>query len=393
MHEIVVVSAVRTPIGKFQGALSSVSAPALGARAIATAVERASLPPERVDHVFFGNVLQAGVGQAPGRQAALGAGLPASVGVVTVNKVCGSGMRAMMDAANALRCDEFKIVVAGGMESMSNAPYALPALRAGARMGNTSAVDTMVHDGLWDPYRDQHMGQCAELCARKYGLTRESQDAFALESYRRAQAATQEGKFSAELVPVHVPQRKGKPIQVLEDEEPFASPLEKVPQLKPAFDPNAGSITAANASKINDGASALVLMRADHAKELGLPPLARLVSQASFAQEPEWFTTAPTQAILKALKLAGISKSEITRWEINEAFANVTMAATLDLGLDPTTVNVHGGSVALGHPIGASGARIVTTLLHAMIQDRQRYGCAAICIGGGEATAVVLERM
>lgn len=393
MKEVVVVSAVRTPIGKFLGGLASVSAPRLGAAAIAAALERAGVAPDAVDQVVFGNVLQAGIGQAPARQASIYAGLPTSVGAVTLNKVCGSGMRAMMDAGNAIRSGEFEVVVAGGMESMSNAPYLLQAMRGGARMGNSAATDSMIHDGLWDPYGDKHMGNCAELCAKKYGFTREDQDAFALQSYERAQAAAKNGKFDPELVTVQVPQRKGDPVEVAVDEEPFGAPLDKMTKLKPAFDRESGTVTAANASKINDGACAMVLMSADKAKELGVTPIARLVSQGSFAQEPEWFTTAPATAMKRAIDASGLKQNEITRWEINEAFANVTMAATRELELDPAEVNVHGGAVALGHPIGASGARIVTTLLHAMIQDDQRYGCAGICIGGGEGTSVILEKV
>lgn len=393
MKEVVIVSAVRTPIGKFLGTLSSVSAPRLGAVAISGALDRAGVKADAVDHVYFGNVLQAGIGQAPARQASIYAGLPNQVGAITLNKVCGSGMRALMDAGNAIRGGEFDVVVAGGMESMSNAPYLLKAMRGGARMGDSGATDSMIHDGLWDPYGDSHMGNCAELCAKKYGFTREEQDAFALQSYERAQAAAKGGKFASELVSVHVPQRKGDPIEVSEDEEPFGAPLDKMTKLKPAFDRDNGTVTAANASKINDGASALVMMSADKAKALGVDPIARLVSQGSFAQEPEWFTTAPATAMKRAIDASGLKQNDITRWEINEAFANVTMAATRELELNPEQVNVHGGAVALGHPIGASGARIVTTLLHAMIQDDQRYGCAGICIGGGEGTAVVLEKL
>ncbi|MEM6731463.1 MAG: acetyl-CoA C-acetyltransferase [Myxococcota bacterium] len=393
MKEVVVVSAVRTPIGKFLGSLASVPAPRLGAAAITAAVERAGVNPDQIQHVYFGNVLQAGIGQAPARQAALYGGLPKSTGAVTVNKVCGSGMRALMDASNAIRVGEWDIAIAGGMESMSNAPFVLQGHRQGHKMGNGQLVDLMINDGLWDPYGDKHMGNCAELCAAKYGFSREDQDAFALQSYERAQAAVKDGRFNDELVRVEIPQRKGDAVVVSEDEEPFGAPLEKMGKLKPAFDRDAGTITAANASKLNDGASALVVMSAEKAKELGLEPIARVVSQGSFAQEPEWFTTAPAAAMKQAIDRSGLSQNDITRWEINEAFANVTMAATRELELDPEQVNVHGGAVALGHPIGASGARIVTTLLHAMVQDGQRYGCAGICIGGGEGTSVIFENL
>lgn len=392
MKSVVIVSAVRTPIGKFLGGLQSLSAPILGGVAIRGALERAKVDPTEVEHVYFGNVLQAGIGQAPARQAAHFGGLPRSAGAITVNKVCGSGMRALMDAANAIRVGEWDVVIAGGMESMSNAPHFLR-MRTGQKMGAAKVEDIMIHDGLWDPYGDTHMGNCAELCAQKYNLSREDQDAFALHSYERAQAAVKAGKFNAELVAVDVPQRKGDPVVVDADEEPFGAPLEKMGKLPPAFDRDHGTITAANASKINDGAAALLLMSEDRARALDLEPLARLVAQGTHSHEPEWFTTAPAGAMKRAIDRSGLKQNDITRWEVNEAFSNVAMAAIRELELDPQQVNVHGGAVALGHPIGCSGARIVTTLLHALRQDGERYGCAGICLGGGEGTAVVLENL
>jgi acetyl-CoA C-acetyltransferase len=391
-QDIFILSAARTPIGSFLGSLSTLSAHALGAVAIRTAVERSEVPAARVEHVWMGNVLQAGQGQAPARQASLAAGLPKSTGCVTLHKVCGSGMRAVMDAANALRCGEFEIAVAGGMESMSNAPYLLPKGRLGMRMGHGQLLDSMISDGLWDPYKNIHMGVCAEMCAEKYAFTREAQDAFALESYQRARRANESGDFNAEFAAVTVEGRKG-PVVVDRDEEPFATPLEKLEKmgsLRPAFQKE-GTVTAANASKINDGACALVL--AGDKAAAGAKPLARLVSQASFAQEPEWFTTAPIAAAKKAAERAGVPLPAIDLFEVNEAFAVVAMAFIKDLDLDPNKVNVNGGAVALGHPIGASGARIITTLVHSLKARKKKYGLAAICIGGGEATAVVVEAL
>jgi acetyl-CoA C-acetyltransferase len=391
-QDVFILSAARTPIGSFLGSLSTLSAHALGAVAIRSAVERADVPAARIEHVWMGNVLQAGQGQAPARQASLSAGLPKSTGTITVHKVCGSGMRAAMDAANALRTGEFELVVAGGMESMSNAPYLLQKGRLGYRMGHGQLVDSMISDGLWDPYKNIHMGNCAEMCAEKYAFTREAQDAFALESYQRARRANESGDFNAELVPVTIEGKKGATI-VDRDEEPFATPLEKLEKmgsLRPAFQKE-GTVTAANASKINDGASALVL--AGEKAAAALKPIARILSQASFAQEPEWFTTAPIAAAKKAAEKAGIPLASIDLFEVNEAFAVVAMAFTKDLDLDPNRVNVNGGAVALGHPIGASGARIVTTLVHALKARKKKYGLASICIGGGEATALVVEAL
>jgi acetyl-CoA C-acetyltransferase len=340
----------------------------------------------------MGNVLQAGQGQAPARQAALAADVPSSTGCITVHKVCGSGMRAVMDAANSLRAGEFDVAVAGGMESMSNAPYLIPKGRSGLRMGHGQVLDSMISDGLWDPYKNVHMGNCAELCAAKYSFTREAQDAFAFESYQRARRANEAGDFNAEFAPVTIEAKKG-PVTVDRDEEPFATPLEKLEKmgtLKPAFQKD-GTVTAANSSKINDGASALVLV-SEAALGNG-KPIARIVAQASHAQEPEWFTTAPVAAARKAAEKAGIPLSQIELFEVNEAFAVVAMAFIEDLSLDPNKVNVNGGAVALGHPIGSSGSRILTTLIHALRARKKKYGLASICIGGGEATAVVVEAL
>jgi acetyl-CoA C-acetyltransferase len=392
MQEIVILSAARTPIGAFQGALSSLTAPQLGASALAGAIERAGLTPQDLDQVYMGCVLQAGLGQAPARQAALGAGCPPTTGAVTVHKVCGSGMRAMMSAANDLRCGDYALVAAGGMEAMSRAPYLVPGARDGLRLGHARLIDAMIHDGLWDPYGDKHMGSCAETCAARYGFSREDQDAYAEESYRRAQAAQEAGLFDPEIVPVEVPRRRGEPLRVDRDEEPGRADFDKMAQLKPAFQKD-GTVTAANASKINDGAAALVLTTAEHAARLGKEPVARLLAQASFAHEPEWFTTAPIEAVRRVLDRAGLTLADVDLFEVNEAFAAVAMAARDELGIDPERLNVRGGAVALGHPIGASGARIVVTLLHALAERGARRGCAAICLGGGEATAVVVERL
>lgn len=391
MQDIVILSAVRTPIGSFQGALKTLSAPQLGSAALASAFERATVDAGDVEQVYMGCVLTAGVGQAPARQATLGAGCPPATGAITVGKVCGSAMRAVMTAANDLRCEDFQLVAAGGMESMSSAPYLAAGARDGLRLGHGKLVDSMIQDGLWDPYGDVHMGNCAETCARKYDFSREAQDAFARESYARARKAAEDGRFAEEIVGVEIPQRKGDPVEVAQDEEPFRVDLERMAGLRPAFQKD-GTVTAANASKINDGAAALVLTTADRAAKLGVEPLARLVAQASAAQEPEWFTTAPVLAAQRALDRAGLSVGDIDLWEVNEAFAVVTMAFMQELELPADRVNVRGGAVALGHPIGASGARILVTLLHAMAERDARRGCAAICIGGGEATAVIVER-
>jgi acetyl-CoA C-acetyltransferase len=391
MKDIVILSAARTPIGAFQGAFKKLTAPQLGSVALRGAMERAKVQPDDLEQVYLGCVLTAGVGQAPARQATLAAGCPPSTGAITVGKVCGSAMRAVMTAANDLRCGDFEIVAAGGMESMTQAPYLVPAARAGLRLGHGKLLDAMVHDGLWDPYADIHMGNCAETCARHYEFAREEQDAFAMESYARARAATESGLSAEEIVAVEVPQRKRDPVIVDRDEEPFRVDLEKMAKLRPAFQED-GTVTAANASKINDGAAALILSTADKAREIGAEPMARLVAQATVAQEPEWFTTAPVKAVERVLDRAGLSAGDIDLWEVNEAFAVVTMAFMKEFELSAERVNVRGGAVALGHPIGASGARILVTLLHSMIERDAKRGCAAICIGGGEATAVVVER-
>jgi acetyl-CoA C-acetyltransferase len=392
MNDVVIVSARRTPIGSFRGALSSLSATKLGSLAVAAAVDSAGVPRPEIDELIMGNVLTAGVGQAPARQAAIFAGLPASVPCTTVNKVCGSGLKAVMLGAQAIALGDARTVVAGGMESMSNAPYLLEKARGGYRMGNAEIVDSMIKDGLLDVYNNYLMGNAGEVCARECQVPREAQDAFSIRSYQRARAAQQEGRFSEEIVPVEVPQGKGAPVMVSQDEEPSNADFEKIPKLRPAFTKD-GTITAANASKISDGAAALVLMSAGLAKEKGLRPLARIVAYGSFAKDPVWFTTAPADVIPLVLKKAGQQPKDIDLYEINEAFALVTLAVSTILNLDPEKVNVNGGAVALGHPIGASGARILVTLLHALKQRNLRRGLAAICIGGGEAGGLIVERM
>lgn len=391
MKEIVILGGARTPIGSFLGALAAVPAPRLGATAIKCALENSRVSPDQIQQVIMGNVLQAGQGQAPARQAGIYAGIPVSAGAVTVHKVCGSGMKSVMFAANDIRCEEYDIAIAGGMESMSNSPYILPQARTGYRMGPGKLVDTMIHDGLWDPYGDKHMGNCAETCAAKYEFTREQQDDYARESYRRAQEAVKTGKFRKEIAVVEIEGKKGKTV-VADDEEPFAAPLEKMGGLKPAFQKD-GTVTAANASKINDGAAALVVASADYAKANNLKPVARIIAQATAAQEPEWFTTAPAKAIDIVLKRAKMSIGDIDLVEINEAFAVVAMAAMRDVKIPHEKVNIYGGAVALGHPIGSSGARILVTLLSALEQENKKFGMAAICIGGGEAAAMIVERL
>lgn len=391
MDDVVILSAVRTPIGAFQGALASLPAHTLGARALAAAFERAGVTADQIQQVNLGCVLPAGQGQAPARQATLGAGCPPSTGAVTLNKVCGSGMRAVMIAANDLRCGDFKMVAAGGMESMSQAPYLALGARDGLRLGHGKLIDSMIHDGLWDPYNDVHMGNCAEICVSEYKLTREEQDAYSVESYRRAREASEKGLFAEEIVPVKIPGKKGETV-VDRDEEPFKADLDRITTLRPAFQKD-GTVTAGNASKINDGAAALVLTTASHAAELGVKPIARILAHSSLAQQPEWFTTAPVGAARAVLERAGLKAADIDLWEVNEAFAAVALVFSRELGLDPQRVNVRGGAVALGHPIGSSGARILVTLIHALRERGLRLGCAAICIGGGEATAMVIERI
>jgi len=390
MKDIVILGGARTPIGSFLGTLSSLPAPRLGAVAIKCTLESSGVSPDQIQQVIMGNVLQAGIGQAPARQAGIFAGIPTSAGAVTVNKVCGSGMKAVMYAANDIRCGEYDLAVAGGMESMSNAPYALPQARSGYRMGNGKMIDIMIHDGLWDPYGDKHMGNCAEACVTKYSFTREQQDQFSLESYRRAQDAVKTGKFKKEIAVVEIEGKRGKSV-VVDDEEPFAAPLEKMATLKPAFVKDGGTVTAANASKINDGAAALVVTSAEFAEKNNLTPMARIIAQSTAAHEPEWFTTAPAKAIDIVLRRAGMSVDDIDLFEVNEAFAAVALAAMADAKIAHEKLNVHGGAVALGHPIGASGARILVTLIHALRERGLKRGLAAICIGGGEAAAMIVE--
>ena len=392
MKEVVIVSAVRTPMGSFGGALSSVPATALGAAAIKGALEKAGLSAEAVEEVYMGNVLQANVGQAPARQAAMAAGIGNQVPCTTINKVCSSGMKAIMMGAQAIKAGDVEIIVAGGMENMSAVPHYLPTGRTGVKLGDISLVDGLVKDGLTDVYNAQHMGVCAELCAEEHQFTREDQDAFALESYRRSAAAWDGGKFANEVVPVAVPQRRGDAIVVDTDEEYTKVNTDKVPQLRPVFKKD-GTVTAANASTLNDGASAVVLMSASKAAELGLDPIARITGYADAAQEPEWFTTAPAKALPKALAKAGITMDAVDFFEFNEAFSVVGLANMKLLGLDAATVNVHGGAVSLGHPLGASGARIITTLIGVLQQNGGKIGAAAICNGGGGASALVLELM
>ena len=389
MPEAVIVSACRTPIGSFMGSLSSLSATRLGALAVEEAVKRAGIKKSDVQEVIMGNVLTAGEGQAPARQAALFAGLPDSVECMTINKVCGSGLKAVMLAAQAIQLGDADVIVAGGMESMSNAPYLLEKGRAGFRMGNAEVVDSMIKDGLWDVYNQYHMGIAAELCAKECAVPRDAQDEFAILSYKRAQSATSEGRFKEEIVPVTLKSKKGDEV-VAQDEEPFKTDFAKIPKLKPAFHGD-GTVTAANASKINDGAAAVVVMSKEMAQQLGVKPIARIIGYASSAKKPEWFTTAPADVIPKVLQRIKLKKEDIDLFEINEAFAVVALAVNKILGLDLDKVNVNGGAVALGHPIGASGTRILVTLLHALKQRQKMRGMAAICIGGGEAAGMVVE--
>lgn len=387
----VIVSAVRTPLGAFNGVFSPVPATKLGSIAIAEALKRINLPGERVDEVYMGCVLSAGLGQAPARQASIGAGIPPSVGATTVNKVCGSSVMTAIMAARTIGMGEARIVVTGGMESMTRAPYLLEKARQGYRLGHGELTDSLVKDGLWDVYNNFHMGNAGELCARKYKFTRQELDDFALESYRRAREAIASGAFKREIVEVEVPQKKGPPIVVSEDEEPNRVDLSKMRSLKPVFQDD-GMLTVGNSPSCNDGAAVLVVMAEDEAERLGLKPMARIVDYAGAALAPEWFTIAPVEAIKRVLKLTGLSIKDIDLFEINEAFSSVSLAINRELGLDPVKVNINGGAVALGHPIGATGARILTTLLYAMEARGVRRGLASLCIGGGEALAMVVER-
>lgn len=391
VKNVYIVSAVRTPMGSFLGAFSDVSATQLGAIAIRAALDRSGLEAGCIDEVFMGNVLQAGVGQAPARQAALGAGLGHHVPCTTVNKVCASGMKAIMLGAQTILAGDNNVVVVGGMENMSQTPHYASG-RNGTKFGNITLLDGITKDGLLDVYSKVPMGNCAELCAKEYGISREEQDAFAIESYRRAAAAWDAGAFEEEVIPVPVLQRKGDPIMVVKDEEYTNVFLDKIPSLRPAFDKE-GTITAANASTLNDGASALVLASEEAVKKYGLTPLAKVVSYADAAQAPEWFTTAPSLAVPKALEKAGLSVSDIDYWELNQAFSVVGIANTRILGLDPSKVDVHGGAVALGHPLGNSGSRVVVTLLNVLKQKGGTFGAAGICNGGGGASALVIERL
>ena len=391
MRDVVIAGACRTPIGSFQGTLSSIPAPRLGAIVIAEAVRRAGIPPAEVNEVIMGNVIQAGVGQAPARQASRYAGLPDSVECMTINKVCGSGLKSVMLAVQAIQTGDADIVVAGGMESMSNAPYLLDKARTGYRMGNAEIQDALYRDGLIDVYNNYLMGNAAEICARECTITREAQDAFAIESYTRAQAAQKSGAFDAEIVPVGITGKKGDVVMVKDDEDPTKTNFDKIPTLRPAFQKD-GTITAANASKVSDGAAAMVVMSADAAARLKVRHQVRVLRQASAAKAPEWFTTAPADAIAKVLARHGLAVGDIDLFEINEAFAVVALAVSSIAKLDPARVNVHGGAIALGHPLGASGARILVTLIHAMERMNKKRGLATLCIGGGEASAVIVER-
>lgn len=390
MNEVVIVSAVRTPMGSFGGALKTVPAPVLGAAAIRAVLERASVQPEQVNDVLMGCVIQSNLGQAPARQAARFAGLPDHVNCTTVNKVCASGMKSVAMAAQSIMLGDAEVVVAGGMESMSNVPFYLESMRWGNKYGNNTVIDGLAKDGLTDVYDGKAMGHAAELCASTCGISRADQDAFAVESYKRSQWAWENGKFAEEVIPVEIPQRKGDPVKVERDEEPFQVKFEKIPTLSPAFIKD-GTVTAANASTMNDGAAALLLMSRHKADELGLSPLARILSYADAEQTPEWFTTSPSLAVPKAVAKAGLQMSDIDYWELNEAFSVVGIENIRRMQLDASKVNAHGGAVSLGHPLGASGARILVTLIHVLKANKARYGAAGICNGGGGASAMVIE--
>ncbi|MGB2137924.1 MAG: acetyl-CoA C-acyltransferase [Flavobacteriales bacterium] len=390
MKEVVIVSAVRTPMGSFGGSLSSVPATTLGGIAIKGALEKVSLSADKVDEVYMGNVLQANLGQAPARQAAMAAGLTQEVPCTTINKVCSSGMKSIMLAAQSIMCGDNDIVIAGGMENMSSVPHYFAKGRNGQKLGDMKLIDGLVKDGLTDVYNKVHMGNCAELCAKEMNFSREQQDAFAIESYNRSASAWENGRFKDEVVPVAVPQRRGDDLIVSEDEEYKNVKMEKIPNLRPVFDKD-GTVTAANASTLNDGAAALLLMSAEKAKELGLKPLAKIRSYADAAHQAEWFTTAPAKALPIALDKANLSTSDVDYFELNEAFSVVGLANIEKLGLDAAKVNVNGGAVSLGHPLGCSGARIIVTLLHVLQQNDAKVGAAGICNGGGGASAMVVE--
>ncbi len=393
MKEVYIASAVRTPIGSFGGSLVSFTAPQLGSMAIQGALEKAGVTPDQVEEVFFGNVCSANLGQAPARQAALGANIPLHVPCTTINKVCSSGMKSIMFGAQTIMLGHADIVMVGGMESMSNVPYYVPTARWGSKYGDGQFIDGLAKDGLTDAYDHMAMGVCADNTAKRYKISREAQDEFTIRSYQLANEHTEKGSFKSEIVPVQIPQRKGDPICLDEDEEPKRVKYEKIPSLRPAFSKEGGTVTAANASTINDGASALVLVSQEKMEELGLTPLARIVSFADAAQEPQWFTTAPILAAPKALERAGLKVADIDYFEVNEAFAVVPMAFNHDLGVDTHKVNVFGGSVAIGHPLGASGARIVTTLNTVLHQNGGSLGLATLCNGGGGASAIIIEKV
>lgn len=390
-HETVIVYAGRTAIGKLGGAFATTPAPVLGATLVKDALKRTGVSPEAIDEIIMGEVLTAGVGQAPARQTAIYGGLPKSVCATTLNRVCGSGLKAVMLADQAIRLGDASVILAGGQENMSLAPHLLMGSRSGYKFGSVEMKDHMQFDGLWDPYSNVAMGNCGEECAKKYAFSREAQDEFAMESYRRARAAIDSKSFEREIVPVEITSKKGTTV-INTDEEPYSADLAKLKDLRPAFD-KAGTITAGNASSINDGAALLMLTSAEYAKKSGLKPLARIVAQASHAQEPNWFTTAPIACIEKVLKKANLKTEDIDLYEINEAFAVVAMAAIQDLKLPSDRVNIFGGAVALGHPIGASGARVLVTLLNALKEKGKKRGLATLCIGGGEASAVIVETM
>lgn len=390
MEKVVIVSAQRTAVGSFQGQLSTLSAPTLGSKAIKAALEKINLNSSDIDEVIMGEVLTAGVGQAPARQAALFAGVSNSTPCLTINKVCGSGLKAVMLAADSIQLGHSKIVVAGGQENMSLAPHLLESSRGGYRMGSVQMTDSMIKDGLWDPYNNFHMGNAAEICSREFSFSREAQDEFAINSYKKAQAAIAAGAFKNEITPITIESKKGS-VVIDTDEEPGKAMFDKMPGLKPAFEKE-GTITAANASKINDGAAAIVLMSESEAQKRGLKPLARIVSTATFAQDPKYFTTAPVGAIKKSLEKANLKIEDIDAFEINEAFANVTMAAQKSLNIPMEKINIRGGAIAIGHPIGGSGARIFTTLIHLLNSTDKKRGLATLCIGGGEAVSVIIEK-
>ena len=392
MKEVVIISAVRTPMGCFGGSLKDISATKLGAIAIKGAIAKAGIKPEQVQDVLMGCVLQANLGQAPARQAAKFAGLPNEVNCTTVNKVCASGMKAIAQAAQSIILGDADIVVAGGMENMSSVPFYSDSLRWGNKYGNATFIDGLAKDGLTDVYDGKAMGNAAELCAKECGISREDQDAFAIESYKRSQGAWESGKFTNEVVPVEIPQRKGEPLLFSKDEEPFNVKFDKIPTLNPAFQKE-GTVTAANASTMNDGAAALVLMSKEKADELGLKPIAKICSYADAEQAPEWFTTTPSLAVPKAVAKAGLQMNDIEYWELNEAFSVVGIENTKRMKLDPSKVNVHGGAVSLGHPLGCSGARIIVTLINVLKANNAKYGAAGICNGGGGASAIVIEAL